>query len=375
MNPGGFGFPNRRGSGVADAVRFGVSQVLTSLQRLTALGNIGALSYADAQSLTGADIKRAADNLALADTLGRNAIINGNFNIWQRGTSSTASGYNTADRWVQVHSGGTVTTSRQAFAITDVLGSGITPQFYLRQTVSGQSAAGDYGSIAQRVEDVRTYSGQQVTLSFWARRSSGSGNMAVEFLQNFGTGGSPSAERGAIGVSTIALTAAWARYATTATITSIAGQTLGSNNDHYLGVRFWTSAGSTLNGSTNSLGIQTIGVDLWGIMLNRGPTALEYIERPNTVEEILCRRYYRTLTGLAGGANAPSGGVGFPSHHAFAPPMRVAPTAVLGSFSTVNTTVSVSSTGIEHFVLQNIATAAGAMAWSATTPTTLSAEL
>jgi len=49
---------------------------------------------------------------------GRNAVINGGFDIWQRSTSSTSSsGYNTADRWVQYIGSGSGTYSQETSVV------------------------------------------------------------------------------------------------------------------------------------------------------------------------------------------------------------------------------------------------------------------
>ena len=50
---------------------------------------------------------------------GKNAIINGGFDIWQRGTTTTSSGYQTADRWACANlGGGTTTFSRESTIVS-----------------------------------------------------------------------------------------------------------------------------------------------------------------------------------------------------------------------------------------------------------------
>jgi len=222
-----------------------------------------------------------------------NRIINGAFDFWQRGTSSTAQGY-LADRWINATGGGTVTMSRQAFTLGDTLGSN-SPTYFLRQTVSGQSTSGQYAITQQRVESVRSYAGQTITILGWARRSSGSGNMAVELVQDFGTGGSPSADVEVTG-QTVTLTGSFVPFAVTFSVPSISGKTLGSNNNDYLLLNFWTSAGSDWNARTNSLGLQTIGVDLWGIHIKQGThttSAVDLYRQPELGPELArCQRYY-----------------------------------------------------------------------------------
>ena len=223
-----------------------------------------------------------------------NRIINGAFDFWQRGTSFTASAYG-ADRWYNaVASGGTVTQSRQAFTPGETF-SGNNPTYFLRQSVTGTTAPSHYAITMQMMESVRSYAGQTITVLGWARRSSGSGNMAVELEQDFGTGGSPSAAVYVPG-QTVTLTGSWAPFAVTFSVPSISGKTLGSNNNDYLRLTFWTSAGSAYNARTNSLGLQTIGVDLWGIHIKQGThttSAVDLYRQPELGPELArCQRYY-----------------------------------------------------------------------------------
>ncbi len=225
-----------------------------------------------------------------------NRIINGAFDFWQRGTSFTASAYG-ADRWINGVNGGTVTQSRQAFSAGDTLGSN-NPTYFLRQSVSGQSLASHYGKVEHAIEGVRSYAGQTVTLLGWARRSSGSGNMAVEPIQYFGSGGSPSSVL-YLSPQTVTLTGSWAAFAVTIAVPSISGKTLGTNNNDFLAISFWTSGGSDYNARTNSLGLQTIGVDLWGIHIKQGThtvAAADLYRQPELGPELArCYRYYQRM--------------------------------------------------------------------------------
>jgi hypothetical protein len=223
-----------------------------------------------------------------------NRIINGAFDFWQRGTSSTSAGFVAADRWYNNLVGGTVTQSRQAFALGETLGSN-NPTYFLRQTVSGQTLSSHAAVTLQKIEGVRNYAGQTITILGWARRSSGSGNMAVEFYQDFGSGGSPSSGVAVTG-QTVTLTSSWAAFAVTFAVPSVSGKTLGTNNNDNLGVNFWTSAGSDWNARTNSLGLQTIGVDLWGVHIKVGThttAATDLYKQPELGPELArCQRYY-----------------------------------------------------------------------------------
>lgn len=223
-------------------------------------------------------------------------IINGDFGLWQRGTNFTTNAYS-ADRWTNTFIGGTVTQSRQTFPLGDTLGVN-TPAYFLRQTVSGHSLASNAAIITQHIESVRSYAGQTITVLGWAKRSSGTGNMAINSGQYFGLGGTPSTSILTSG-QTVTLTESWAPFAVAIDVPSITGKTLGTDGRDYLDINFWTSAGSNFAVSSNSLGPQTIGVDLWGIHIKLGihaaSTTSQYRPRDPGTELALCQRYYEAV--------------------------------------------------------------------------------
>jgi hypothetical protein len=154
--------------------------------------------------------------------------------------------------------------------------------------------------------------------------------MAVEAEQKFGTGGSPSSSVAGIGVTTVTLTASWAPFAVTMSVPSVSGKTLGTNNNDYLSLNFWTSAGSELNSRTNSLGLQTIGVDLWGVHIKVGThttAATDLYKQPELGPELArCERYARTYP-LDALVVCPEGASGDNTQAGiFFSPMRAVPT-------------------------------------------------
>ena len=144
-------------------------------------------------------------------------------------------------------------STRQAFTLgqTDVPDN---PEYYLRAVTTTDSSA-DAGTIlSQRIEDVRTFAGQTITVSFYAKADAVK-NINIELRQDFGTGGSPSSQIAAT-TQKFALSTTWTKYTKTFSVASISGKTLGTNGNDYLRLAFWLDAGSDYNSRTNTLGNQ-----------------------------------------------------------------------------------------------------------------------
>jgi len=222
----------------------------------------------------------------------KNRIINGDFSVNQRGFSSTTTNLAYGlDRWRLVASDGTVTYSAQTFTIGNAI-TGQEPQNHARIVTSSQTLSSAEAALIQPIEDVRTFAGQQVTVSFWAKASSGTPKIALEFEQRFGSGGSPSGVVQTYG-GQATISTAWARYSMTVTVPSISGKTIGTDaNSSSLWTKFYVSAGSSLNSRTGSLGIQSNTFDIWGVQVEAGPNATAFERRPQQVELALCQRYW-----------------------------------------------------------------------------------
>jgi hypothetical protein len=242
--------------------------------------NLQAPSAASAAFVLAADGSATAQLSSLnggALSGARNRIINGNFDFWQRGTSSTfsASGPYLADRWA-VGGGTSTTVSRQSFTPgqTDVPGE---PTYFLRWDITNNSQ--NY-EANQKIEDVRTFAGQQATLSFYARRTSGTVSFGARIVQDFGTGGSPSSLV-VTSLGTPSLTTSWQKFTYTVSVPSISGKTLGTDGNSSL----WTS----LQIGNTGTGV----IELAQVQFEPGSVATPFERRSYGQELALCQRYYQ----------------------------------------------------------------------------------
>lgn len=224
----------------------------------------------------------------------KNYIINGNFDLWQRGTSFTVSGVYTADRWKQNHNTGGAIYSRQSFALGQTAVPG-EPKYFMRVNVTNE-AISTSSVLRHRIEGVRTLAGQTVTLSFWAKCDS-TKTFNITIGQIFGTGGFPSSHITVVS-NNLSIGPIWARYTVVVSINSIAGKIIGTNGDDFLEVHL-------LEPSLFS----TFTLDLAQFQLEKGSLATDFEQRLPSLELMLAQRYFEKSfplgTAPSEGGNSP----------------------------------------------------------------------
>jgi hypothetical protein len=300
------------------------------------VGNNGETLVADSSTSTGL---RYTSNFAA----GKNKVINGDFFINQRGfTTTTTSNTAVVDRFriLLTAAAGSVTTSVEQFTPGTAPVAGYEAKQYVRIITAGQAASTDRALFSYYgIEDVRTFAGQTVTLSFWAKAATGTPSIALDFAQNFGTGGSPSTSIAGIGAAKTAITTSWARYSFTVAIPSISGKTIGTDpNTSTLQFGLWVSAGSSFDSRTATLGVQNNTFDIWGVQLEAGSVATSFQTATGTIQGELsaCQRY--CLSFLTGTSKPVGIGINYTTTElytiiSFPVTMRTTPTAVIASGS------------------------------------------
>jgi len=214
----------------------------------------------------------------------KNRIINGNFSVWQRGTSiadsTTTSNFYTADRW-GFNRGADVagtTVSRQA--------SGLTGYQY---ALSWQRTAGNSNTATMALwnsnESANTFdlAGQVVTLSFWAKTGANYSGGPLTVNIRSGTGIDQRVYQytgyNDFATTTFTLSPTWTIYSITGTVPTSATE-LGSFMQ-------WTPTGTA--GADDS-------VYITGVQLEKGGSASDFEFRPIGTELALCYRYLPFFT-------------------------------------------------------------------------------
>ena len=199
----------------------------------------------------------------------RNKFINGAMQVWQRGTTFASIGtvtYST-DRWFSNYGGTAPTFSRSTDAPTG---------FQYSISLAGSSTS--YHGIGQRIESINTaeLSGQVVTLSFYAKLSSGTATNGLGISVSYANSVDNFSATTAVLETNITSTVSgsWTRYSYTFTVPAAAA------TNGFSVVVFNQSA------------TQTFTMLLTGMQLERGSVATPFEFRHFSTELALCQRYF-----------------------------------------------------------------------------------
>jgi len=230
----------------------------------------------------------------------RNKFLNGQFSILQRQKAKLIPlivgiednfTFEGLDRWSTFMDGGdNYEQLREEFSMgqTEVPNN---PKHYLRCQFQPSSAQTTM-LLGQYIEGVETLAGRQITLTFWYRAVSGDDTDASVYCQqDFGTGGTPSADvfRSFSSLSLV-YDNTWRKYTSTVDVPSLDGQTLGTDgNDFFRVVLFQTNVASS-----------NFVIDIANASVVEGDATQE--EDPGSpwapwwYEQWLCQRYYNVLS-------------------------------------------------------------------------------
>lgn len=249
-----------------------------------------------------------AQALSMADSIpvGRNFLINSAFDIWQRGTSSTAAGYQTADRWYGNASNTTTFAQDGSVAPTGF-------RYSYRMTAGATGAP--YVEQAIETLDAVLLAGQTVTLSSYLLSSTAlSVNLQLYYSTSENVG--PAGAWTQIGSVAAATTTSWGRYSATFAVPANA-----------------RSLKASLVGPTITSGTY---ICVAGVQLEAGSAATPFRRAGVNIRDEFanCQRYYQTawMVSRAYGAVATLDS-GPSSHYSYPVTMRVNPSLTITGIS------------------------------------------
>lgn len=218
----------------------------------------------------------------LSQMIGRNQLINGNFDNFQERTSGTLQQQEvyTADMWncACLGAGATCNWGIGTVPFGEIPGA----RHYLGfNVVAGVTAAW----MGQKIERVETLANGKSTFSFWMRCNVAGNKIGLRLMQNFGNGGSAAVTVESAELKTLG--AAFQKFTVVFDMPSVAGKVLGSTTDYlYLVI--------DLNGA--GYGGQLAGqvglFELAQAQLERGSIAHPFVRREPAVELLLCQRHW-----------------------------------------------------------------------------------
>ena len=281
----------------------------------------------------------------------RNLIINGAFQVAQRGTSSTTNGFGSLDRWKHLYGGENEdpTFAQHALTSSDTgpWEKGFRNSFHITNgNQTGGADAGDYLQCQTVLEaqDIAnsgwdyTSASSYITISFWVK-SSVAQSFPFSVQTSDGTAYRYTFETGSLSANT------WTKV--TKTIPGNANLTFNNDNGTGLYVFFWPFLGTTWTGSiTEETWFATSGnsycdnmtstwwttndatFEVTGIQLEVGSYATDFEHRSYGDEVARCQRYFHKFAGgsdaymFAGkGQGSASADIGVPLNT----PLRVQP--------------------------------------------------
>ena len=239
-------------------------------------------------------------------TAQKNLIINGDFDIWQRGTSfaAAANATFTADRWKYIKTGTMVHTISRSTDVPTVAESGHLSNYSLLAdctTVDSSADATDRCGMRYNMEgyDFKQVAQQELTISFWHKHTK-TGEYSVG-VKNSG------ADRSYVGSYTQTATDTWEKATVTVTASPSAGtwdytngvgayiqfsMIVGAN---YAGVDgTWESANDdATSGQVNACDNAANNFMLSQVQLEAGSVATDFEIRDYATELTMCQRYYQ----------------------------------------------------------------------------------
>lgn len=207
----------------------------------------------------------------------KNYLVDGGFDVWLEGTTQSSVGYGSDTMWYNGNFGSTKVHSLASFTLGQTLVPG-NPHFASQTVVTSVAGPSNFVNKYTHIEDVTRLGGKTITISFWAKADSNR-NMAIDLIQNFGTGGSPSTVIAGIGAQLVPLTNTFQKFVITVAVPSVSGKILGTDNNDRTSLRFWFDAGTTYTAEAAGLGQQSGVFTIAQVQVEEGPVATEFEDR------------------------------------------------------------------------------------------------